>query len=453
MSSVKERRRNNVKVGVFVTIALMLAVAIIIALTDVTSALSRSTTQYTISFTVASGVSNLKPGAEVRVGGYPMGAVLDVRPDTATQPFSRILVDFDLESDVTLYDNAMILLSTPLLGADAWLDCYSVGDPSTGGAPLAEGGTVTAIESVGLLTTLLGPGNASRAGDIVEGIQETVRNAESLTGRLDDVAGTLQQRGLLNAALGSAREEEADAIVDDLHAAMENSRAVTEDLRTISTQVRTEQWPQWAVRIDELLAWTDSAMQTFDDALEEGRLLFSDVRATVNDNRPAIDSAISNTNAFTERLNTELADKAVAVLDRGHAGLDEATALLQRLREDYEGWSTNVGEALADASLASQQLKLAMIEVRRSPWKVLYRPTQDELEHELLYEATRSFAVAAADMKAASASVARILDQFGDRLDDDPALRERVTRSLLDPLERYEKAQQQLFDVLVMESK
>ena len=47
----------------------------------------------------------------------------------------------------------------------------------------------------------------------------------------------------------------------------------------------------------------------------------------------------------------------------------------------------------------------AMIEIRRSPWKVLYRPTEKELENELLYEATRSFAVAAADMKAASVSV------------------------------------------------
>ena len=453
MANVKERRRNNVKVGVFVTIALALAVAIIIALTDISSALTRTTRQYTISFTVASGVSNLKPGAEVRVGGYPMGAVRAVRPDTATQPFSRILVDFDLDDAVTLYDNAMVLLSTPLLGAEAWLDCYSVGDPATGGAPLAEGGTIVAIESVGLLTTLLGPANASRAGAIVEGVQETVRHAESLTGRLDDAATTLQEQGLLNAALGSARQPQADAIVSNLDATLSNARSITDDVRAISTQVRTERWPQWAERIDALLTWTETAMEEFDTALEAGRLLFDDSRAVINDNRGDIDRAIENTASFTERLNTELADKAVAVLERADAGLEEATALMRRLETDYEGWSTDVGEALADASLASQQLKLAMIEVRRSPWKVLYRPTQDELEHELLYEATRSFAVAAADMKAASASVSRILEQFGDRLGDDPALRERVTRSLLDPLERYEKAQQQLFDVLVMEAK
>ena len=85
--------------------------------------------------------------------------------------------------------------------------------------------------------------------------------------------------------------------------------------------------------------------------------------------------------------------------------------------------------------------------------KAIETPTENELEHELLYEATRSFAVAAADMKAASVSVTRLLDKFGDKIASDQELADRITRVLLDPLERYEKAQQQLFDVLVMETK
>ena len=122
------------------------------------------------------------------------------------------------------------------------------------------------------------------------------------------------------------------------------------------------------------------------------------------------------------------------------------------MRDDYETWSVDISESLGNASLASQQLKLAMIEIRRSPWKILYKPTDNELEHELLYEATRSFAVAAADMKAASISVNRILERHGDEVAQDRELYERITRALLDPLERYEKAQQLLFDVLVMET-
>ena len=56
-------------------------------------------------------------------------------------------------------------------------------------------------------------------------------------------------------------------------------------------------------------------------------------------------------------------------------------------------------------------------------------------------------------MKAASMSVSRILERHGDEVGQDRELYDRITRALLDPLDRYEKAQQQLFDVLVMETK
>src|SRR5690606_26422797 len=137
-----------------------------------------------------------------------------------------------------------------------------------------------------------------------------------------------------------------------------------------------------------------------------------------------------------------------ALLNTGQEGLDQAVAAMTELRTDYAGWSTNIGEALANANMASQQLKLTMIETRRSPWKVLYRPSADELEHELLYEAARSFAVAAADLKAASEAIRRVLDTHGERLAENHDAYQRVERNLLNSLANYEKAQQQLMDVI-----
>ena len=103
----------------------------------------------------------------------------------------------------------------------------------------------------------------------------------------------------------------------------------------------------------------------------------------------------------------------------------------------------------------STQLKLALIEIRRSPWKLLYRPTSEELSHELLYEATRSFAVAAGDLKAASESVKRVMENHSDLIvnPDNKAAFERLTKHLIDSMERYEKAQQEMLDVLVTEKK
>ena len=209
MSSVKERQRNNVKVGIFVTIALLLAMAVIMALTGVADAFGRNVRLYSVSFNVASGVSDLKPGAEVRVGGLAMGEVIDVRPEISAEPFVTILVDIELNADVTLYDNAIILLSSPLLGAESWLDCPSVGDPQTG-QPLGEGETLAAIDSVGLLTKLLGPSNASKADIIVSDIQATMSSTKSLVSNLESKAGP---------------------ILDDFHAVADETRQLVEEVR------------------------------------------------------------------------------------------------------------------------------------------------------------------------------------------------------------------------------
>jgi hypothetical protein len=66
----------------------------------------------------------------------------------------------------------------------------------------------------------------------------------------------------------------------------------------------------------------------------------------------------------------------------------------------------------------------------------------------LLCEAARSFAVAAADLKAASTAMQRVMDNHGERLSSDDALMQRVTQNLVEPLDRYELAQQRLLDVL-----
>jgi hypothetical protein len=202
-----------------------------------------------------------------------------------------------------------------------------------------------------------------------------------------------------------------------------------------------------------VLTWATGATGKLDGAIAEGQGLLADGRAVVNENRPQIKSIVDNVKSTTDTINTETIDKLHKLLDTGQQGLDQAVVVLEDMRIDYGSWATHIGEALANANLAAQQLKLTMIETRRSPWKVLYRPSADELQHELLYESARSFAVAAADLKAASESVQRILDEHSDKIAGNEDAYRRLERNLLDSLAKYEKAQQQLLDVIVADHK
>ena len=82
---------------------------------------------------------------------------------------------------------------------------------------------------------------------------------------------------------------------------------------------------------------------------------------------------------------------------------------------------------------------------------MLYRPTTDELEHELLYEAARSFAIAAADLKGASQSIERIFEAYPERVAEDEETLRYLREQLADRVDRYDEAQSRLFDVLNIE--
>ncbi|MCZ6543539.1 MAG: MlaD family protein [Planctomycetota bacterium] len=345
MPSLYERSRNNIRAGIFVTVTLVLAFSVVIVLSDAWQTFLQRTNQYMVTFDVASGVKNLKAGAKVRVGGVEMGEVTDVRQQIEDEVFQEVIeIDFTLDQTVELYSNATVLIASPLIGADAWIDIISLGGPvdvhvvepeavMPTPAPrlLADGGDLEGTPTVGMLTALLGPDNQTKTNQI-----------------LDDVMAT-------------------------------------------SAAVR----------------------------------------------------------AITARVNEQTIDKVEELLGTGQAALDAARVVMEDVGREFDHWTPDIRAALGDIRLAAQSLKFAGIELRRSPWKILYKPSKSELEHELLYEAARSFAMAASDLKAASESVQRVMDRHADRLNDDPQIVERLNAYLLDSLDGYEKAQQRLIDVLL----
>ena len=422
MSSPQERARNNARAGVFVSATLLLAVGVVIILTDVWETLTKQTDQYTVTFDVAGGVRNLKEGADVRVGGVGMGKVLAVRPRIhAGEAFDKIDVDFSIVRPAVLYADAQILVTSPLIGADAWLDIPSVGTPESGSFP--EDG-IAGIAGIGALTTILGPENAAKAGEMFD-------DAKQFT----EFLATMPQK----------YDQQVVPILDKADSAAGDMAALTET-------IRRENWPRWSASVDNVMDWANSTTGTLDEIFEHGRGILAD-------NRPKINTTIDNLQAsseavreVTDRVEEEMVDKIDLLLDTGQSAMDTAVAVLKNVNEKFDGWVPDISDTLANARLAAQQLKLTMIEVRRSPWKVLYQPSVNELEHELLYGAARTFALAASDLKAASESVRRVLDYHSDQIAADPQSAQRLNTFLLDSLTTYEKAQQRLIDVLLADS-
>ena len=104
---------------------------------------------------------------------------------------------------------------------------------------------------------------------------------------------------------------------------------------------------------------------------------------------------------------------------------------------------------LTDLREASSELKLSMIEIRRNPWRLLYQPTSEVVAHENLYDAARTFTIAAADLKVAGESLQQVLASDPQALADDPELARAIREDLGDQLRRYEDAQRDLFRIIL----
>lgn len=426
-----QRSRNNLKAGIFVVTGLVLAFVVIVMVGDVDRFLS-SRSDYVLRFGIGLGVDGVVPGSPVKIGGLSAGRVVAVAPEMEDQRVVGALVTVELDSTLALYTNARIERVAPLLGGTAAIHIDDVGGPQ-GGRRLADGEVmdVGGGTAGGGLRRLVGEQNAQRISDILANLDRTL----AAIGRDYDTS------------LGPGIRQLGDALAD---------------AREVIASIRADV-PQWRARIDSTLRNVDEASTRLSPLLEDGRALVGDLRdgtgkivAAVDDNRGSIDEIVRNVRvssddlrAILQRVRSEMLDRVDALFDQANRGLIAFGDVGERLRSEIDALSPDLESALADARLMAEQLKLAAIEVRRSPWRLLYRPTDKELENELLFDAARSFAMAASDLRSSAETIDRVLSRDAEFLRSQPEQAQRVRDLLTGALQRYEQAQNRLFTIIV----
>jgi hypothetical protein len=342
------------------------------------------------------------------------------------KPAEAIAVAFKLAAGVTLFTDATIVINGPLIGDTTYLDILEVGTVDAGEPT----GPIIGAAGGGMLASVLG-------ADTAEAFEELKADALDF--------------GDLLARMDEEYNERVVPILDNLTASSEDVREVIADARDV-------RWPAWADNVDEIFVWADGMTGELDATVATGRGLLTEARETLDANREKIDNIVANTESasvdiseLAAHLNSETVAKLDSLLERGRVAMDEAVTTITEARTSFTTWSAQTDEILADLSLAAGQLKFGLMEVRRNPWKLVYRPTDAEFDHELLYEATRAFAMAAADLKASSGSFSRLLEHGGEQLAGDEERLQRMSEGLRASFERYEAAQEQLLDVLTEE--
>ena len=427
------KSHNNIRAGIFVLASVALGIAVFVILSGWDPFISR--VPYKARFSVAQGIDGLASGSDVKIGGLLKGTVTGINPvytetSTGSKALDSILVNFELDADVTLYSNAQVTRYMPLLGGSAWLNFDSVGGPSPkdpGATKLPSGGELTATAGGGMLATLLGPTNAARTSDAL--------------GNIDQFTSFLLE-------IPEAWHKKVIPMID-------NAQSVIADIRN--------DYGPWSKKVTTFLDNIDSAAMKINRDLDDVPPLLASAQKDLDEigdlvttNSPKIDTAMDNLVSMSEdgkailsKFRTETMSEIDKILEKGLQGITTLDDALDRIDTELALRMPDITALLANLRQASAQLKLTTLEVRRSPWKLLYTPSTEVLAHENLYSAARDFVLATTQLEAAASSFREVFELDPGLLERQPQVRKEVEQFVLDSLERFKKAQERLFSEIV----
>ena len=346
------KERNALKAGIFIVAAIVLAIAVIVGIQGLEK-FTQPTTVRTVRFNLSDDLGGLGVGDDVRVGGFKVGVVRSIElvsdpNDPHLQP--KIIVSFSMPQKYAVRQDAQIAIQGTVTGT-SWLNFQSMGsgDELPAGAALAgQPGTMTR-----LLAALqeITPQVKQMVADVrtrtVPLVNDTLTrfgaSADQAGGLLADIRGRMPAMiEKYNVAADRAAEmmvQVRDLIGDtkgDFRGTMANLNASTGDIKT---------------KLPGLLDQVDGVLSRLTRAVDEVNKTMVDVQSTVAHTRDLASSA-----------------RNIIVGNRG-----------------------KFDSMIASLKTTADNLKGASAEIRRSPWRLLYKPGPGEMANLNLFDAARQF--------------------------------------------------------------
>jgi phospholipid/cholesterol/gamma-HCH transport system substrate-binding protein len=353
------RQRNAVRAGIFMLVSLALIVYVIIAISGA-ARFTQSFKTYPVAFSLQDDLGGLRPGDDVRIGGYRVGNIRDIQVQPAK---SALIVIIDIPAKYALAKNAHVQLQQGLTGASA----INIDDLGSGPLPGPNDVLIGTPSTTSSLTRVLGA--------IEPDLRQTLANLKVGSAKLNVDLDKLAKTSDSLTAAGAAATE----TVRDVHARvpeiLDHYKSVTE------------------AAVDMLHAWRDF--------LGPSSLDFHQTVANLNhittDLRQRIPPILDHVQAVVAR-----AADAVRDIQTTARNLSATTSSLRSLLVDNRSKLDGLIESLKQTS---DNLKYASVEIRHSPWRLLYKPKPDEVANLNIYDSVRQFAQGADSLDDAASAL------------------------------------------------
>ena len=374
--------KNALKAGGFILGALVLAGLIVYFVAG--GSLFGGGQRRTVAFPLDADIAGLAEGSEVRVGGKTVGEVTGIG---FGGDYKEVLVGVSLPGDLVVRQGATVRVQSSLTGI-VNLNFTDLGD----GQPLAEDKAV--------------PGQANTLNDLILAAAQVAPEAKRAIRTLTDSTLPRADAALVSIEDAATRTASAagnfDAVLND-----SELRVTLDNLRQASDRL-----PKLAQDAKSFAAEASSAIQ--------------DVRSTVTD--------------AGQRLNNVLdqADGATGDLAAAAADARETFASARGVVAGNRGKIDQITSRLVDTA---RTLDLASSEIRRSPWRLLYKPSGEQRANLNLYDAARQFAEGANALQDAAVALE---GAAADPSTDPQRVRELLTE-VRERFERFDEVERALY--------
>ena len=401
-----KRIRNNLAVGITVSIVLALTVYIVIMLAEWPS-LFTSQQKITIRLPYKVGLKGLSKGSPVHLGGVKIGHITNTdikKLDPTSTDCNDVYVFFTMKipQQYRLRPDCILAPQSNVLGGQILL---SIEDLGSQGEFIRNGQTVDLLLADSIMESVKSEFDPLDPNSFLAKLKTDVT---SITEKLQQTVAKL------------------DTALDAAQSAMANLKDITGDERV----------DEVIGNITEVSNDLKPAIAKLDTSLDNAQSAMANLKEITGDER--LDRIIGNITEASNNLKS-----SIAKLD---SSLDGAKSTLTNLKE-LTG-DERIDRIIGNVTAVSSNLKLTAQEVRRAPWKLFYKPEQKEFRIQALVDSAGAFAAGAERLDNTALRLQKLMSASGDKLQVDKDRIESIFSELEASFEQFKIAEQKFWEEL-----
>ena len=372
---------------------------------------------FTISVPLEMGVEGINDSSQIIYGGLVVGNVDRVEFDD-----DRILVRVTLNRRLQLKKSVEIVKQSSLLGGTNDLLIMKTGDGKDS-KDLADGSTVEITRGASGVSSVLGPKGAKSVDDIITNIETSVDGFRSMAKDLSDNP-TLEdiQRDFLE--LRTTIDEDLPRWEDRYESLLGRIERIGREGERISARME---------RVEDSFGRASEAVGRVESRLSQQQISLIE---------SAYQSILDSYTQVVDEFESETLPVVDRILETARGSIDDFDHIVGEMQKIASRTSFSIDYALAQTTLASQQLSITLDEVISSLGiPLLQRPSREEVGLMTKYAAFSEWASSAVQIKETLDSIREVRPLLPEEELGSKEAMDRLVGMLEQSLRDYESAQ------------